>query len=546
VVAISSTSLWRPARHFLLAVIWLAGAGGAGAFADGYIAPSSSPPGGLSPEDTPQIMLLTFDDLVDSNRYGLLQQVLTNHWNPNGSTLQATFFMNTDWTDYWLVQQLHAQGHELAVHTMTHTTGTNTDLAGWRAEIVGCRKTLSDLAAIPLEEIRGFRAPYLGYSDASFQILGEQGFAYDTSMIETPGSLSANGRSYIWPYTLDHGVLQDCWTGICPTNVFPGLFEVPMWDLLNAGGGFYSTMDPEGTYDEITGVLRTNFTNRYDGYRAPMGVFLHSDWLASATHRAALNDFIDWSLARSNVWWVSAGDLVEFMRAPQTAAAAHAFPPFVTRTNALPSTSLVSRCVYEPGVVRTTAPCPEVWPRPDTVYAETVPRPGGSMTMFFISLNEASYWARIVVSNSTESEAIDWEASFRIAGGRVTVASDCLFQTNGDAVAVHPAGWMRPLAPGEVEMVEIGGPRTGAVTFTERALTLLGLGPRRPLVTDLRPGDGGATVVAWDDSAYGYDVERAGDAAAGDWATVATVHGVTTWTNGDPGLSGFYRVKPVP
>ena len=64
--------------------------------ADDYIAPSTNPPGGLNPANTPQMVLLTFDDLIDSTRYDLVQRVLTNHWNPNGSAIQATFFVNTD------------------------------------------------------------------------------------------------------------------------------------------------------------------------------------------------------------------------------------------------------------------------------------------------------------------------------------------------------------------------------------------------------------------------------------------------------------------
>jgi peptidoglycan/xylan/chitin deacetylase (PgdA/CDA1 family) len=527
------------------AAAWLLAAVGRAGAAGGYVAPTANPPGGLRPEDTPQIMLLTFDDLVDPERFALLQQVLPGHWNPNGTPLQATFFLNTDWTDFWLVQQLHAQGHEIAVHTMTHTTGTGTDAATWRAEIAGCRKVVSDLAAVPRAEIVGFRAPYLKYNDASFRILAEQGFAYDASIIEAPGSLSPDGRSFIWPYTLEQGVPQACWTGACPTSGVPGLFEIPLWNLLGAGGSSYASMDPEGTYEELTAVLQANFADRYTGNRAPMGVFLHADWLSAAPNAAALNDFIDWTLSHSNVWWVSMADLVAFMRDPQAAAEAHAFPPFVTATHPLPPTSLVSRCVYEAGEFRTSAPCPDAWPRTDTVYAEAGPMSGGTATVSMVNLYTRSYWARIVVSNTTDREAVDWAVSFQLVGGTVADTSDCLVETNGARVVVRPDGWLRPLAPGEVETVEFGGPRSGTVGFLQPSLALRGLQPRRPAFTGARAA-GGPAVFAWDDSAYGYRIERATDLAAGDWTPVADVHGATSWSPGDAGGSGFFRIRPVP
>ena len=120
---------------------------------------SVQPPGGLQAANVPQIVLLTFDDSVHTASYATCQQLLTNHVNPNGTPIQATFYTQSKWSDFRLVQQLHAQGHEIALHTMSHTTTTNTDVDTWRREIYGCRKALSELAQIPIEDIVGFRAP---------------------------------------------------------------------------------------------------------------------------------------------------------------------------------------------------------------------------------------------------------------------------------------------------------------------------------------------------------------------------------------------------
>jgi peptidoglycan/xylan/chitin deacetylase (PgdA/CDA1 family) len=152
---------------------------------------------------------LSFDDTVTEDVYDQMSDILTDHWNPNGDPIQVTFFVWTGGSDYWSIGKLAAEGNEMAVHTMTHTTDATTDLHAWRAEIVGCRKTLSDLAGIPREEIVGFRAPSLKYSYRSLHILLEQGMGYDSSVVEWPGGMSVGPDLMTWPYTLDYGVPVD-------------------------------------------------------------------------------------------------------------------------------------------------------------------------------------------------------------------------------------------------------------------------------------------------------------------------------------------------
>lgn len=39
--------------------------------------------------------------------------------NPNGCEIRATFFISHEWCDYQLVQNLYADGHEIASHTVS-------------------------------------------------------------------------------------------------------------------------------------------------------------------------------------------------------------------------------------------------------------------------------------------------------------------------------------------------------------------------------------------------------------------------------------------
>ena len=78
------------------------------------------PVGGLKARDTPQIVLLTFDDSVNDLNKELYRDLFdTGRKNPNGCPLQATFYVSHEWTDYGQVQSLYAAGHEIASHTIS-------------------------------------------------------------------------------------------------------------------------------------------------------------------------------------------------------------------------------------------------------------------------------------------------------------------------------------------------------------------------------------------------------------------------------------------
>ncbi|OAD60533.1 hypothetical protein WN48_05050 [Eufriesea mexicana] len=77
-------------------------------------------PGGIPVEQTPQIVLLTFDDAVNDLNKPLYTDLFENgRKNPNGCPISATFYVSHEWTDYSQVQNLYANGHEMASHTVS-------------------------------------------------------------------------------------------------------------------------------------------------------------------------------------------------------------------------------------------------------------------------------------------------------------------------------------------------------------------------------------------------------------------------------------------
>lgn len=77
-------------------------------------------PGGLSVDETPQIVILTFDDAVNDLNHDLYNELFnTGRVNPNGCPILGTFYVSHEWTDYGQVQTLYSNGHEIASHSIT-------------------------------------------------------------------------------------------------------------------------------------------------------------------------------------------------------------------------------------------------------------------------------------------------------------------------------------------------------------------------------------------------------------------------------------------
>ncbi|KAG8036874.1 hypothetical protein G9C98_004196 [Cotesia typhae] len=201
-------------------------------------------PGGIDVEQTPQIVLLTFDDAVNDLNKQLYEDLFERgRKNPNGCPISATFYVSHEWTDYSQVQNLYADGHELASHTVSrnndntitksrHSFGEQFSARKWAREVAGQREILAAYGGVKLEDVKGMRAPFLSVGGNNmFRMLWETNFTYDSSM-----PIYEN-RPPSWPYTLDYKLFHDCMIPPCPTRSYPGLWEVPMvmWQDLNGG-----------------------------------------------------------------------------------------------------------------------------------------------------------------------------------------------------------------------------------------------------------------------------------------------------------------------
>jgi len=278
-------------------------------------------PKDLPAERVPQFIMLTFDDSINPNVHNFYEKLFRrDRVNPNGCPIRGTFYVTHEWNDYWLTKKLYAEGHEIADHSITHESTSafkNAGIDRWTKEICGMRKMLEIFGEIRAKDVKGFRAPYLQPGgDVMFEAMARCGMLYDTSLP------AAENNPPIWPYTLNYKSTQECKIGPCPKNSHPGLWEVPMvyYQDEQKPSSVCAMIDAchdNGTKQSAYDLLLNNFLRHYLTNRAPFPMFLHAGWFTASSYRwEALNDFIDTVLSQPDVFFVTATDVIEWIKNP--------------------------------------------------------------------------------------------------------------------------------------------------------------------------------------------------------------------------------------
>jgi hypothetical protein len=126
-------------------------------------------------------------------------------------------------------------------------------------------------------------------------------------------------------------------------------------------------------------MFKGTFNDRYNGNRAPMGFYIHPAWASDDGRIGAFNEFADWALAQSNVWFVTNQQLLAWVSNPVAATTSSNFapcpvkPPGTTEVcdgwdndnDGLVDEGVMRSCSYNEGSFSTCASaCPATYPKP--------------------------------------------------------------------------------------------------------------------------------------------------------------------------------------
>ena len=489
------------------------------------------------------MILITFDDAVNQPVYERIQ-LIRGHNNPDGSPIAFTFFVSNNYTNYWQLHELHSQGHEIAIHTVTHSTGSETSYERWIEEIVACREAISRLAGIPLEQLRGFRAPYLGVNSNMYHALSDLGFDYDCSVPEVPGQmLSQDEASFIWPYTLHDGIQQLVWTGTGPTNSLPDLFKVPMWNLVESDGSRLHNMDPTGTREELVAMFKHNLLSRYNGNRAPMGIWLHaSPFLTSDENVAAMNEFLEWALEIPDVWVVGVGNAVDWLKNPVAAETVLAEGSLTNASYETIPDVEAYQVNFSFGPVRAITP-PLAYPDYHTVFLAEKEVPNVVVEFVPTTVWGASFQAEIHVTHSHPMAFSNWQIIMDLGDAELTGAwGSAVFRQLDDGTYLFGPNWSGPnIAQGQTTVVTMGisGSPEDLISISGTFYTADYLDP----VLSVQSTEDPNTIrLSWNKTSSIYDLEVAGN-SEGPWSLQQTIYGKEFVEVEKPLTDSYFRLR---
>ncbi|MBN1981534.1 MAG: polysaccharide deacetylase family protein [Chitinivibrionales bacterium] len=319
-----------------------------GGFALDNVPYSFDPPGGLKADNVPLFIVMGYDDCMYPDGMQWVLDTLMNRTNPKGNNNPATFdgqsikgsfYVNSCYaTDSEAVKTWKlalSRGHEIANHTHDHDEKLleNVSQTVWFEEMKTCHDWIEKNLGIPASEIWGFRTPFLAQSNSSFAAEDQIKFVYDCSVTLEPKDYD---RIFYWPYTLDKGTAPG---SVGNYGNHPGLWEIPVYNAALDPSGYphmcgmdFSIWPRMTKQEEMFNVLKWTLDMRLASgkNRAPMTVGMHPDlyspsndeqlvtsWPVKVNQRkASIIQFVDYALSKPMVRFVSARQLIQWMRKP--------------------------------------------------------------------------------------------------------------------------------------------------------------------------------------------------------------------------------------
>jgi len=306
------------------------------------VPPSQNPPGGLQPAQSPQLVVIGFDDNTVADGITWALDFLRNKKNPagngnaatfDGSLVRTSFYCNTIGLSSWheddpaklktAIEKIVADGHEIGNHTFDHhyklslSVGEDWDklvaaldkysTAQWEKSITEMVDTLKAFTVI--SAVTGFRTPYLQYKNNSFKALSNLAVRYDCS-IEEGAASQFNGANFRWPYTLDSGSPghEESYykTLIGSLSPQPGLWELPNHMVIVPS-------DAECPAYGIPAGLRAKIKSSITWFEDRMTGFDYNLWYKKAGEGANLKKAEVLAILRYNLDKRYAGNRAPFM-----------------------------------------------------------------------------------------------------------------------------------------------------------------------------------------------------------------------------------------
>lgn len=278
------------------------------------------------------------------------------------------------------VNEVLADGHEIAGHANGHFNGGEWSQSEWKSELdqfdaflfgayVARARTLPGTSAEELdrlegafatltlrrEDVRGFRAPFLANGPGLFRALGARGAAYDSSVTRAPNYWpTKSAATGVWDIPLA-ALTVPRGKGLPNEGSLVNSSDVGFHALQTLKRPGNAKLTNTGRYQEILETYRAYFAQSFHGNRAPLRIAHHftqywqdkardDDGDGTVDHVApyleALEDFAAETCGKPEVRCVTFGELADYLAEHAAEIAsfqAQQFEPYVPEGGVTPS-----------------------------------------------------------------------------------------------------------------------------------------------------------------------------------------------------------------
>ncbi|VDI33615.1 Hypothetical predicted protein [Mytilus galloprovincialis] len=284
-------------------------------------------PGGLQPDEIPQMVVITMDYALNSEFAELYDQLFTTT-NPNDCPTLGTFYLQDMNTDYDVVKAYYDRGFEIGVSSVDGTIPK--DEVGW-VDLIKTVKTKITGAGINGDDVRGYRPPQLNFGGTEeFIGIGDNGLVYDAGCVTSEYDTAS---TFKWPFTYDFPEGATCNGQSMPVDKeFKGKWELIIPD-------FTFTNDtkcevPQGctnveTKTDAFNILYDNFIAHYEGSRTPYVVIIDAAWMKTDFKREGTVEFMDYVRAGfPDTWVITAWQSLQWVQNPTPTSNISSFAPW--------------------------------------------------------------------------------------------------------------------------------------------------------------------------------------------------------------------------
>jgi len=327
---------------------------------------NSNNPGGLETSDIPQFVLLSFNGPLTEKILESQEKIIEGIRTPKDCSIKITNFVTDTDTDFYELERAYVNNNEIA-NNLNVTPSSSNDNNSSRGRAItpkmvnSLRNYVEEFTPLKKEDIIGFR--FKGNEKLKSNIyhdICELEYLYDSSFSTSP-------LTNIWPFTLDYGFPIEINPKLTVSGVYPGLWEIPIYELLNLNDTPFSISDSNNDFDDddhLLKILQYNFLNfHYDLKRIPYTLSLSEEWLDQEKKIETLNKFLKWIVSETgnNTYFITYSQLIEWMKNPvglSNINSSNLFQCEDNNNNRKMSCDNPNHCSYKAASFKTCKECP--------------------------------------------------------------------------------------------------------------------------------------------------------------------------------------------